>query len=409
MYTIRQGERTDYNYKEIFCDTQNDFDTLDLNSAEFQKICAGSVAYVIETSNVYILNSKGEWVAQSSGGGGGGDIHNQNKTITENGEYTADLGYTGLGTVTVDVPQPTGVINITNNGTYDVEKYETAEVNVSGGSGHDWSTIGYSGEPQDIQDGYDYAVQVKNNWVTSSDYGGKFRRDTNLIYMPMVDTSQGTKFSSMFNGCTSLVTVPLLNTSNCTIFQAMFQNCSSLRSVPTLNTSQGMVFTGMFSGCSALLTAPTLDTSRATTLSDMFYQCISLTTAPTLDTHNCSWFDYMFAYCTSLTTVPLLDMSYASKVKDMFTECRELTTLGGFKNLGLHYDTTKAAHYSNYTLDLSLATKLTHDSLMNVINNLYDIASKGVQPQQLKLGSSNKAKLSADEIAIATNKGWSVS
>lgn len=38
-----------------------------------------------------------------SGGGGGVTINNQDKTITENGTYTADEGYTGLGTVTVDV------------------------------------------------------------------------------------------------------------------------------------------------------------------------------------------------------------------------------------------------------------------------------------------------------------------
>ena len=34
---------------------------------------------------------------------GGVTIKNQNKTITENGTYSADSGYTGLGTVTVDV------------------------------------------------------------------------------------------------------------------------------------------------------------------------------------------------------------------------------------------------------------------------------------------------------------------
>lgn len=36
------------------------------------------------------------------------EINNQDKTITENGEYTADAGYTGLGTVTVNVPTSGG-------------------------------------------------------------------------------------------------------------------------------------------------------------------------------------------------------------------------------------------------------------------------------------------------------------
>ena len=35
----------------------------------------------------------------------GEEINNQDKEITENGVYTADEGYTGLGTVTVNVPQ----------------------------------------------------------------------------------------------------------------------------------------------------------------------------------------------------------------------------------------------------------------------------------------------------------------
>ena len=37
-----------------------------------------------------------------------------------------------------------------------------------------------------------------------------------------------------------------------------------------------------------------------------------------------------------------------------------------------------------------------------LINNLYDIKSKGVKPQTLQLGDTNKAKLTAEEIAIAT-------
>ena len=44
--------------------------------------------------------------------------------------------------------------------------------------------------------------------------------------------------------------------------------------------------------------------------------------------------------------------------------------------------------------------------MLNIINGVYDIKSKGVQPQRLNLYVGSK--LTAEEIAIATNKGWSV-
>lgn len=42
--------------------------------------------------------------------GSGTEINNQDKTITKNGSYTADEGYTGLGTVTVNVPSEGGEV-----------------------------------------------------------------------------------------------------------------------------------------------------------------------------------------------------------------------------------------------------------------------------------------------------------
>lgn len=48
-------------------------------------------------------------------GGGSGNINNQDKTITENGSYTYDNGYTGLGTVTVNVPTLDEVIATPNS------------------------------------------------------------------------------------------------------------------------------------------------------------------------------------------------------------------------------------------------------------------------------------------------------
>lgn len=50
---------------------------------------------------------------------------------------------------------------------------------------------------------------------------------------------------------------------------------------------------------------------------------------------------------------------------------------------------------------------LTHDSLMNIINALVDLT--GQTSKTLNIGAVNIAKLTSEEIAIATNKNWSVS
>lgn len=116
----------------------------------------------------------------------------------------------------------------------------------------------------------------------------------------------------------------------------------------------------------------------------------------------------IFNECTSLDTVPMLDASKLMMSQGIFRGCSSLVTLGGLKNLGMGYGTGWNANDPSLTLNLSDSPLLTHDSLMNVINNLYDIKSKGVKQQTLQLGDANKAKLTAEEIAIATNKGWNI-
>lgn len=96
-------------------------------------------------------------------------------------------------------------------------------------------------------------------------------------------------------------------------------------------------------------------------------------------------------------------------ISNAFYSCFSLENLGGFLNIGQAYSTTQSANLSVCTLDFSTCPNLTHDSLMNVINGLYDIATKGCNSQQLVLGDTNIAKLTAEEIAIATEKGWTVS
>ena len=154
---------------------------------------------------------------------------------------------------------------------------------------------------------------------------------------------------------------------------------------------------------------PLIDTSEYTSMSSMFSFYKSLTTIPQLVTNNVTTFQNMFQRCEKLKNLPELNAEKANNVSNCFSGCNKLENFGGFKDLGKAYDTTQSANYSNYKLGLSYCPNLTHDSLMNVINNLYDIATKGCNPQQLVLGSTNLAKLTEEEIQVAQLKGWSLS
>mgnify|MGYP004610529979 CR=1 FL=1 len=235
-----------------------------------------------------------------------------------------------------------------------------------------------------------------------------FSNCNNLASIPVLDTSNVTTMMRMFMACKSLKTIPLLDTSNVTTMMGMFDNCSSLETIPMLNTSKVKEMYEMFYLCKSLKQIPMLDTKNNTSMTRMFSGCSSIVEIPELDTSGVVSMNGTFEGCSSLTTVPMIDASKVEGVYDIFKGCSSLTTMGGLKNLGMSYATRWDGNYKYLTLNLSDSPLLTHDSLMNVINNLYDIKSIGVKPQTLQLGDTNKAKLTAEEIAIATNKGWNV-
>ena len=160
---------------------------------------------------------------------------------------------------------------------------------------------------------------------------------------------------------------------------------------------------------------PPLNISNRTRLSDMFAQMNNLLSIEEIDTSNVTSMYGMFRECENLITIPALNAEKVTDIDGVLSYTSSLTNVGGFINLGMAYDTSKEANYSSYTLQLgrlymdSYSKNLTHESLMNIINNLYDIKTKGCNAQKLILGTTNINKLTSEEIAIATNKGWTVS
>ena len=178
----------------------------------------------------------------------------------------------------------------------------------------------------------------------------------------------------------------------------------------------------MFYGNTSLeeLNISNFNTSNVTSMGDMFYNCKVLKEIDlsSFDTSKVTNMSNMFRTCKGLSSLNLLnfDMSKVNNIKNMFQDVENLSVLRSFKNLGKGY-TQKTQNYSNYTLDLSYMPQLTHESLIDIItiglydlNLTYGVANGGtLYAQALILGSTNLAKLSEEEIAIATNKGWNIS
>ena len=174
-----------------------------------------------------------------------------------------------------------------------------------------------------------------------------------LVFAPMLDTSNVTNMSRMFKGTASLVYVPLYDTSKVESMRGMFEH-------------------------SGIMFMPKFDTSN---VRDVIGFC---------------------AETTRLVSMPKFDFSNVVEIGEFFgywNSVMSLVNLGGFEGLKIDW---------NDGWGLNNCPYLTYESIMNVINGLYDFRGNGDNDtiKTLKIHTNTMALLSDEDKQIATNKGW---
>lgn len=156
--------------------------------------------------------------------------------------------------------------------------------------------------------------------------------------------------------------------------------------------------------------AEMIDTSNVTDMSKMFYNCRELRQLDVSkwDASSATDADLMFAGCGQLQTLDISkwNVSNVTKVTSMFSNCNSLQSIIGNRTIDDVLENNISA-LNGLKVALSLNTTiLDRASLRAVINGLADLT--GQTAQTLEIGATLIAKLTEEDIAIATNKNWTI-
>lgn len=207
------------------------------------------------------------------------------------------------------------------------------------------------------------------------------------IDISQIDFTLFTSATNLFNNChvKNIVGWENIDTSKITDFTSFFSNIGS-------GSYENFPMSDLFwTTCDFNV----IDISSAKNLASMF------------QSHNTG------RYGRTSLDISSWDASNVTNISGTFSSSGGYSEFYFMQNLGKGYSTSTSANAYAYRLDISYNNSLTEASLINVLNSLYDIATKGCNTQQVVMGSTNKNKLTSEEgqqaLTNAQLKGWSVS
>ena len=247
---------------------------------------------------------------------------------------------------------------------------------------------------------------------------GMFGGCSNLTTVALGDMPSVTDIEDMFYGCSNLTTVILGDMPSVTDAAGMFSGCSNLTSVTFGERDTNDIFLplcerigNMFINCTQIRNMRIIS-NNLKDIGAPFFNCTNLRSAVIGYIDDCTGLYNIFgsrptefvedSWCKQLLSCEILgDGSTITLVTaDLITE--SVQEFNGIQNLG------GSPYWQNNGCGIAHAKNLSYNSLLNIINKLYDRATAGYSIARISLHPDSFAKLSDEDIAIATNKGWTV-
>lgn len=230
------------------------------------------------------------------------------------------------------------------------------------------------------------------------------KSDAKNVDLTMISPKNETTLNGLFFKNNKLVSVDVSNwdTSKVTDFKQAFSLTHNLESidVSNWNTSNGVQFFAMFDEGYKIsqLDVSKWDMSSAENIDWMFCRCQSITSLDlsAWDTSKVISAHHLFAFCLlEVLDLTGIDFRQVANINRVFIENMKLSVI---KCTGLKLPNIEMS-------DIGLnASPLTVDSIVGLLNALPQ-SDKGYSFQ---IGSNNIAKLSDEQKAIATDKGWTL-
>lgn len=181
------------------------------------------------------------------------------------------------------------------------------------------------------------------------------------------------------------------------IVDEAISGCHNLLYIESINRQSTRSCNRAFCGCSSLIGVGefNVDTSEVTDFSDFFAWCPNLKKFPSIDCSSGDSFYGMFSSCSNLETIEKITFNSGktSVISCIFYDLSSLTNIVIEGTIKVDKNTYLLGNQPN----------LTVDSLMSFINAFEDNTGEETQ-YTVTIGATNLAKLTPEQVAVATSK-----